>query len=106
MCHCLACQRRTGSPFGAQARFAARTVSITGRRTEFVRTSDEAGERQTFRFCPDCGATVYYTTGAPRTDRRSGRSVRRPGLPAAEVSVYEIRRHPWVVVPEGAEHYD
>ena len=31
MCHCLACQRRTGSAFGMQARFSAERVCIDGR---------------------------------------------------------------------------
>ena len=31
MCHCLACQRRTGSAFGIQARFPAERVRIDGR---------------------------------------------------------------------------
>ena len=50
VCHCLACQRRTGSVFGAQARFAKEAVSISGTSTEFVRTGDE-GTKATFRFC-------------------------------------------------------
>ena len=107
MCHCLACQRRTGSPFGAQARFAAENVSIIGRRTEFVRTSDEDGERRTFRFCPDCGATVYYTTGdSADTIAVPVGAFADPAFPPPKVSVYEIRRHPWVAVPEDAEHFD
>jgi hypothetical protein len=31
MCHCLACQRRTGSVFGVQARFPSDNVQIEGR---------------------------------------------------------------------------
>ena len=49
MCHCLACQRRTGSAFGMQARFSRDQVSIEGRSTEYVRSSDE-GESRTFNF--------------------------------------------------------
>ena len=41
MCHCLACQRRTGSAFGMQARFPVERVRIDGRATEYVRISDE-----------------------------------------------------------------
>src|SRR5215203_562545 len=63
MCHCLACQRRTGSAFSMQARFPTDRVRIQGRYTEYVRASDEDGEERRFRFCPDCGATVFYTTG-------------------------------------------
>ena len=60
VCHCLACQRRTGSIFGEQARFASSGFKTTGESTEYVRVGDE-GTKFTFRFCPRCGSTVYYT---------------------------------------------
>src|SRR5262245_19009948 len=60
MCHCLECQRRTGSPFGVQARFRRDQVTVEGRATEFTRVGD-SGNRITFRFCPECGSTVYWT---------------------------------------------
>ena len=41
ICHCLACQRRTGSVFGEQARFPRENVSISGVSTEYVRVGDE-----------------------------------------------------------------
>jgi hypothetical protein len=62
ICHCLACQRRTGSAFAVQARFPSDRVRVIGRFSEYVRLCDEDGEERTFRFCPDCGATVFYTT--------------------------------------------
>jgi hypothetical protein len=66
MCHCLACQRRTGSAFGIQARYPAGRVQIEGRSTEYVRISDD-GEARRFHFCPECGATVYYDSRGFRT---------------------------------------
>src|SRR5215211_6603315 len=60
ICHCLACQRRTGSVFGVQARFPAKSVEIRGASTAFVRVGD-SGTKITFHFCPTCGATVHYT---------------------------------------------
>ena len=61
ICHCLACQRRTGSVFGEQARFKKEDIKeISGRSTLYVRVGD-AGSKISFRFCPTCGATVYYT---------------------------------------------
>src|SRR5689334_11172783 len=63
ICHCLACQRRTGSVFGQQARFRREHVKIAGRATSFVRVGDE-GSTITFRFCPTCGATVFYDIDA------------------------------------------
>jgi len=61
VCHCLACQRRTGSAFGVQARFPAEQVRIEGSSSEYVRISDH-GEARVFGFCPGCGATVFFTT--------------------------------------------
>ncbi len=63
ICHCLACQRRTGSSYDYQARFPAESVSISGRSEQFIRRSDEEGEIRRFNFCPHCGGTVFYTTG-------------------------------------------
>ncbi|MEO8445759.1 MAG: GFA family protein [Gammaproteobacteria bacterium] len=54
----MACQRRTGSVFGEQARFLRQNVSISGESSEYLRVGDE-GSRVTFHFCPGCGSTVY-----------------------------------------------
>src|SRR5215470_15600913 len=59
VCHCLACQRRTGSVFAALASFAA-PVKVFGTATEYVRVGDQ-GSRFIFRFCPVCGTTVFHT---------------------------------------------
>jgi len=60
ICHCLECQRRTGSVFGTQARFPREQVTaIEGRATRYERVGDE-GNTITFHFCPACGSTVYW----------------------------------------------
>jgi hypothetical protein len=106
MCHCLACQRRTGSAFGMQARFPADRVRIAGRHTQYVRQSDE-GDARAFHFCPDCGATVFYTTaGLPDLIAVAIGAFADPSFPAPTVSVYESRRHPWLSLPEAMEHDD
>ena len=103
MCHCLACQRRTGSTYGVQARFATADVEITGVSTEYVRIGDE-GTACRFHFCPRCGATVYYWNGDGSWRAVPVGAFADPAFPPPRVSVYEERQHPWVGVPEGAEH--
>ena len=100
MCHCLACQRRTGSAFGIQARFTSDRVSIVGRSTDYVRTSDEDDRSaHTFHFCPDCGATVFYTNPeSPDVVAVPVGAFADPTFPPPTVSVYESRRHPWLAV--------
>jgi hypothetical protein len=104
MCHCLACQRRTGSVFGAQARFPRDQVRVEGRHTDYVRLSDE-GEERIYHFCPECGSTVFYELASvPDVYAVPLGAFADPTFPAPRVSVYESSRHPWVAVPEGAEH--
>jgi len=103
ICHCLACQRRTGSVFGVQARFDAGQVRVAGRHTDYVRVSDE-GDQRTFHFCPDCGATVFYTLAAmPEMVAVPVGAFADPGFPAPVRSIYESRRHAWVELPDGLE---
>jgi hypothetical protein len=106
MCHCLACQRRTGSAFGIQARFASDQVRVAGRYSDYVRISDE-GEERTFHFCPDCGATVFYTLSTlPDFVAVPVGAFADPSFPAPTFSIYESRRHPWLAVPAAMEHHD
>jgi hypothetical protein len=98
VCHCLACQRRTGSAFGAQARFPAELVRLEGRSREFVRRSDE-GEERFYSFCPECGATVLYRlASAPDVVAVPLGAFADPSFPTPTVEIWEQRRHPWVAV--------
>ena len=99
MCHCLACQKRTGSAFGIQARWPADRVTIEGQAREFVRVGDE-GSSATFRFCPTCGATVYWENDTmPGTIAVPVGAFADPTFPPPRVAVYVSRRHPWAIMP-------
>ena len=96
VCHCLACQKRSGSAFAAQARWANEDVTLTGTAKECTRTAD-SGNRVNYRVCPDCGSTVAYTienwpgvTGIPYG------AFAGTDMPAPDFSVYDDRRHPCV----------
>ncbi len=104
VCHCLACQQRTGSVFGVVARFPSASVTISGKSSEYVRAGDE-GSKATFHFCPVCGSTVYYTS-----DAMVGYvaipvgAFADPQFPGPTLSVYEERMHSWVSMPSDIEH--
>jgi len=106
MCHCLACQRRTGSAFGIQARFRSNQVLTVGSSNVYVRTADD-GEERAFHFCPDCGATVFYTLpSAPDAVAVPIGAFADPAFPPPTVSVYEARQHPWLIITAAMEHHD
>ena len=103
VCHCLACQRRTGSVFGVQAWFPADAVIVTGRAKQFIRAGDEGG-RTRFNFCPHCGGTVFYIAeGKEESIAVPVGAFASPSFPAPGFSVYEERMHAWVRMPEDIE---
>jgi hypothetical protein len=106
VCHCLACQRRTGSVFAALASFSP-PYQVLGRVSEYVRTGDQ-GARFTFRFCPACGTNLFHTEEG-HEDRSVSVAVgcfADPNFPPPQVSVYDRRRHPWVTLSDGVKAFD
>ena len=105
VCHCLECQRRTGSIFGVQAWFPKERVRKTdGVASQFVRVA-ESGNRIAFSFCPGCGSTLYWEPDS----RQDLIAVAVGGFadetfPPPRHSVWERRRHSWAAVPDEAEH--
>jgi hypothetical protein len=108
ICHCLACQRRTGSAFGVQAAFRADQVEVAGRFSGYTRVSDEADRKaHVFHFCPDCGSQVFYTEPEePDLVVVSVGAFADPTFPPPTESVYEARRHPWVGLPDSIQRLD
>lgn len=102
-CHCLACQRRTGSAFSAAVFYDRDRVSLNGASKTFTRRGD-SGQNVEFHFCPDCGSNIlWYPEFRPRY---AGVAIGcfaddAPGGPTQ--AVYEQFRHPWVSLTiEGA----
>ncbi len=105
VCHCLECQKRTGSAFAAQARWPAAQVSINGEFKTWERIAD-SGRRASYRFCPECGSTVCYVNeGHPGLIAVPLGAFADPAFPPPSHSVYEHRKHPWTaVLGEHVEH--
>jgi hypothetical protein len=105
ICHCTECQRRTGSAFSANARFAVSAVTVEGKSQRFVRTGD-SGKSLTFHFCPGCGSTLWWTLeSVPDVVAVAVGAFADPGFPAPRVSVYESRKLPWVSLPDTITHH-
>ena len=106
VCHCFACQARTGSVFAALAAFAA-PYTVTGTATQYVRTGDQGGVF-TFHFCPVCGSTVFHTEKGHESSSVAVAvgALADPNFPAPQDSVYDCRRHTWVKLPPKITIFD
>lgn len=106
VCHCLACQLRTGSAFGVQARFPGANVRTEGDASTYVRTAD-SGRTITYHFCPACGATLWYRLDhVPDVVAVPVGAFADPHFPPPRFSAYESRRHAWVDMPVDVDHHD
>lgn len=102
LCHCLDCQRRTGSTYGIAAFFARPEIETEGRAQRYERKA-ESGFKVVFHFCPDCGSTVYWEPEkAPDLIAVAVGAFADPAFPAPVKSVWTERRHPWVKTPDQA----
>ena len=99
LCHCLDCQRRTGSTYGIAAFYARDAVTVLGSSAMYRRNSD-SGYAITFHFCPHCGSSVFWEP--ERMTEWIAVAVGAfadPDFPAPTQQVWQERRHPWVMLP-------
>ncbi len=95
VCHCLDCQRRTGSAFGAAAFFPVETVRTAGQSTVYERKGDSGGTIR-FHFCPRCGTSVFWSRDTrPEVLGVAIGAFADPGFPTPDKEVYRERSHAW-----------
>ena len=104
-CHCIECQRRTGSAFGVSSYFPKEQVHTEGPSKVYVRSSD-SGRKIELHFCPDCGSTVYWHAEfVPDLIGIAFGAFADPSMPWPTVSVWETTRHPWVTFDHGLARF-
>lgn len=105
LCHCQACQRRTGTAFHVGATYAKDRVRLDGEPKVHERDSD-SGNRIRFHFCPNCGTTLYWE--GERNPTLCGVAVGAFGaeaFPPPSDSIWEETMFRWLGMPVGTVHH-
>ena len=104
VCHCLDCQKRSGSAFAAQVRFPAEQVKIAGDHKHYAHSGANGVTR--FHFCPDCGSHLSFRhDNAPDSIAIPLGAFRDPKAFTPAFSMFESRKHDWVEISgETIEH--
>lgn len=59
-CHCDACKKRTGSPYGVAVMVENKSVKeFAGETRTYTRVGD-SGNKVRYEFCPNCGTTLRW----------------------------------------------
>ena len=100
MCHCLDCQRRTGSLFSVAAFYPRAAFSVArGEAARFARPS-ASGFEVTFNFCPACGTNLWWEPERlPHLVGIAVGALGDPSFPPPEQAVWAVDRHEWLALP-------
>jgi hypothetical protein len=102
-CHCLWCQRETGSAFALNAMIEADRVQILSGDPMSVATPSASGKGQKISRCPVCRVALWSNyAGAGDTIRfvRVG-TLDEPALMPPDIHIFTASKQPWVVLPPG-----
>lgn len=102
MCHCLDCQRRTGSLFSIAAFYARNAVRIARGETASFERPSASGFAVTFHFCRRCGTNLYWEPARlPDLIGLAVGAFAESDFPRPEQSVWMKDSHTWLDLPEG-----
>ena len=109
-CHCLNCQRQTGSAFVINLLIEANRVELLAGTPQAVDVPrDDGSSQQVFR-CPTCQVAVFSNYGRPEVRFVRGGTLDDPTAVAPDVHIYTRSKVDWVKLPESVpafeEYYD
>ena len=98
-CHCLNCQRQTGSAFVINLLIEADRVEVTAGTPRPVEAPRDDGSVQTVYRCADCQVAVFSEYGRPEVLFVRGGSLDDPASVAPDVHIFTRSKLPWVELP-------
>jgi hypothetical protein len=105
-CHCLNCQRQTGSAFVVNLLIEADRVEVLAADPEPVDVPRDDGSMQRIYRCPTCQVAVYSEYGRPELWFVRGGTLDDPAGVAPDVHIYTRSKLPWVALPEGVPAFE
>jgi hypothetical protein len=109
-CHCLNCQRQTGSAFVVNLLIEADRVEVVAEEALPVDAPRDDGSVQRIFRCPECQVAVFSEYTRPEVRFVRGGTLDDPTGITPDVHIYTRSKVDWVRLPEGAaafaEYYD
>ena len=105
-CHCLNCQRQTGSAFVINLLIEADRVELLRGEPEVVPVPRSGGKRQRIWRCPTCRIALYSQYTSPRIRFVRGGSLDDPAAVSPDVHIFTRSKLPWVTLPDSVPAFD
>jgi hypothetical protein len=105
-CHCLNCQRQTGSAFVINALIETDRVELLAGEPQPVDVPRDDGSMQTIWRCPTCQIAVYSTYTSPRVRFVRGGTLDDPSSIEPDVHIFTKSKVAWVELPNDVPAFD
>jgi hypothetical protein len=105
-CHCLNCQRQTGSAFVINVLIEADRVEIATGEPRAVEVSRDDGSTQQIFRCPECQVALYSHYGSPAVSFVRAGTLDEPSSVSPDVHIFTRSKLPWVALPEAVPSFD
>jgi hypothetical protein len=105
-CHCLNCQRQTGSAFVINLLIEADRVELLTGEPEPVEVPRDDGTAQRIFRCPSCQVAVYSEYGWPELRFVRAGTLDEPSAVRPDVHIYTRSKLPWIELPDDTPAFD
>jgi len=105
-CHCLNCQRQTGSAFVVNLLIEADRVQLLAGEPQPVDVPRDDGSAQRIYRCPSCRIAVFSDYGRPEVSFVRAGTLDDPRGIVPDVHIYTQSKVGWVTLPDGVPAVD
>ena len=105
-CHCLNCQRQTGSDFVVNLLVEGDRVELlTGEPTAVDVPRDDGSPQRIFR-CPTCQVALFSEYGRPEVKFVRAGTLDDPAQATPDVHIFTKSKRDWVALPESVPAFE
>jgi len=105
-CHCLNCQRQTGSAFVVNVLIEADRVELLEGEPEPVAVPRSGGKKQKIWRCAACQTALYSEYTSPRVRFVRAGTLDDPSSVAPDVHIFTRSKLPWLTLPESVPAFN
>jgi hypothetical protein len=105
-CHCLSCQRQTGSAFVINLLIEADRVELLSGEPQAVDVPRDDGSKQRIYRCPDCQVAVYSNYGRPQVLFVRGGTLDSPSEITPDAHIFTRSKVGWVTLPDSTPAFE
>jgi hypothetical protein len=105
-CHCLNCQRQTGSAFVVNLLIEADRMELLAGEPRPVEVPRDDGSTQRIYRCPSCQVAVFSDYGGPKLRFVRGGTLDDPTSVTPDAHIYTRSKVGWLALPDSAPAFE